>query len=314
MKFSIILCTYNRADLVTKTLNSLINQNFSKKKFEIVVVDNNSTDNTQNAVQKIVRLNPKASIYFFKERKQGKSHSCNKGIAESKNEFLIFLDDDELVNKDFLKLYEKNWKKFLKDKQIAMLGGKIHPYYKSLKAKKLHKIKTIEDWVLGLHQLGESIRELRFPDYLLAGNFSVKRSVAMKILGFNTNFGIRKWGFLFFADDLEFCYRLMKNGYKIVYLPEIIVFNLVTENRLDLKYQIKKYILGGIEIETLDRLTLSKSEFNKKIVIMFEYIYHILKNKYFFRANLNEKLQLIFNCSYIIHGISPFKILKSDNY
>src|SRR4030065_124469 len=99
---SIIICTYNRSDFLRRTLEKfeslLTPKDFS---FEILVVDNNSSDNTRTMTGNFIRLT-KLDVKYIFEKKQGKSFALNRGIREAKGEIIVFTDDDILVRHDWL--------------------------------------------------------------------------------------------------------------------------------------------------------------------------------------------------------------------
>ncbi len=96
--FSIVVPTFNRADLILKTLNTVFNQSY--KNFEIIVVDNGSTDNTIEVLQPLIQQN---KIRFVKNKiNKERSFSRNRGMEEAKGDFLTLLDSDDLMYKNAL--------------------------------------------------------------------------------------------------------------------------------------------------------------------------------------------------------------------
>jgi glycosyltransferase involved in cell wall biosynthesis len=95
--FSIIIPTYNRADFITKTLDSVLNQSFQN--FEVIVVDNCSTDNTLEIMNSI---SDTRVSYYINEQNYDRSYSRNRGIDIAKGEFITFLDSDDLYKEDCL--------------------------------------------------------------------------------------------------------------------------------------------------------------------------------------------------------------------
>src|SRR5574340_52790 len=102
MKASVIICTYNRADLLKESILSVQNQDFPSDQYEIIVVDNNSADDTKDVVTETAKDSPVRIIYVF-EGKQGLSHARNTGINNSDGEIIVFTDDDVEAEKSWLR-------------------------------------------------------------------------------------------------------------------------------------------------------------------------------------------------------------------
>src|SRR5687767_9568917 len=98
MKFSIVIATYNRAADLAETLQSLSNLDVADS-WEVVVVDNNSPDNTKETVLKVATNFPVELRYIF-EKEQGRSAALNAGIRDAKGEIIVVTDDDVRVEKD----------------------------------------------------------------------------------------------------------------------------------------------------------------------------------------------------------------------
>ncbi|WP_170155521.1 glycosyltransferase family 2 protein [Halopiger aswanensis] len=96
-KVSVIIPTYNRADVLPRAINSIINQSFDK--FELIVVDDGSTDNTQSVVES---YNDERVKYVVNDRKNGANAARNKGILKSRGEYISFLDSDDEYPSDNL--------------------------------------------------------------------------------------------------------------------------------------------------------------------------------------------------------------------
>ena len=100
-KLTIVIATYNRAPYLLRTLKSLTNQTLDPERFEILVVNNNSTDDTKEVFARFATLYPTLSLRMVDELQQGISYVRNRGIAEAAGEYIVFLDDDEEANPEF---------------------------------------------------------------------------------------------------------------------------------------------------------------------------------------------------------------------
>ena len=98
---SVIICTYNRCESLRQILQCLLFQDFDKFKYEIIVVDNNSTDNTREIVTEMSKSSAVSIKYIF-ENRQGLCYARNTGIQYARGEIIAFTDDDVLLDKYFL--------------------------------------------------------------------------------------------------------------------------------------------------------------------------------------------------------------------
>ena len=92
---SIIIPTHNRADLICETLESIKRQSY--KMIEVLVVDDHSEDNTKEIVKKFIQQHSELKVFLFDNDGKGACAARNKGIRESKGEYLQFFDDDDLM-------------------------------------------------------------------------------------------------------------------------------------------------------------------------------------------------------------------------
>ena len=102
MKISVIIPTYNRAHLVCDTLDSLYRQDLSADDFEVLVVDNNSKDETKQVVEKYITSHREYNIRYIFEPRQGDYFARNRGAEEAKGKYLVFTDDDALFDTNYL--------------------------------------------------------------------------------------------------------------------------------------------------------------------------------------------------------------------
>ena len=105
---SIIVCTYNRAKYLYDALASIASNDFPHDEYEIVLVNNSSTDDTEEKCKQFTANFPDVNLRYCTESKQGLSFARNKGIAESRGDFLVFLDDDVVVKSDYIRNLKTN--------------------------------------------------------------------------------------------------------------------------------------------------------------------------------------------------------------
>ena len=117
LKISVIIVTYNRAQMLKEALESLTTQ--SRIPDEVLVVDNNSSDQTKQAAES---FNGRLNIRYIFEPIQGTSTARNTGISHAAGDVIVFFDDDCIAQRDWLHYMEMP---FLRDPAIGMVGGEI---------------------------------------------------------------------------------------------------------------------------------------------------------------------------------------------
>ena len=126
LKISVVICTYNRADYIMESMNSLYHQTLDRRAFEVIVVNNNSTDNTKEVCLQYIAQHADANFYFLEEQQQGASFARNKGASIVQSPLLCFMDDDAIADNDYL---ERIVRFFEEHEDAGGLGGRIIPKY-----------------------------------------------------------------------------------------------------------------------------------------------------------------------------------------
>lgn len=234
---SVIVCSYNRCRSLSKTLASLMETRVpSALSWELIVVDNNSTDDTKQVVADFARRAAFDVRYVF-EGKQGLSHARNRGVEEARGDIIAFTDDDVIVERDWL----GNMTKAFADYDAASVGGKILPLWENPPPPWLtHDLYNC----LALLDYGDSPLFLDSP-WLCGANFAVKAFAFQKYGAFNGALG-RVPGKLSGAEETEFFRRLLSGGERLLYHPDVRVRHLVPESRLTRAYLRKWSVDQGV--------------------------------------------------------------------
>lgn len=231
MRITVILCTFNRCRSLATTLDSMAAQVLpAPVEWEVLVVDNNSTDKTREVVEDFCRRYPGRFRYLF-EPEAGKSRALNAGVREAQGDILAFTDDDVTVEPDWL----KNLTAALHDGQWAGLGGRtlpergfMAPHWLSLEGR--HALAP-----LAIFDLGPEVRELHEPPY--GNNMAFRKVMFEKYGGFRVDMGpCPKSRNPQKAEDSEFGRRLLAAGERLRYEPSAVLYHSVPENRLTKKY------------------------------------------------------------------------------
>lgn len=236
MDFSVIVCTYNRAHNLPRCLGALANMHGTQEiAWEVLVVDNNSSDETPGMVQRLAGELP-IEIRYTREAQQGLNYARNRGIRESRGRFFAYVDDDIAVGADWLAALYGN---FMANDADAV-GGRIHldPGVKLPKWIQDDETKGF----LGYQDYGdEPFRMDGKRRYPYGGNMAFNRRVVDRIGYFNPLLGRkgegRKRSELFKGAETDYFHRLTDAGEaRIFYEPRAIVYHQVQPFQLTKKY------------------------------------------------------------------------------
>ena len=253
-QISVAVCTYNRADVLPKCLESLADQSASSELFEVLIIDNNSTDDTKRIALDFCK-NHNNFKYIFEE-KQGLSHARNRAIEEAKGEYLAYIDDDAITDKEWLK---KIGSVIQNNKNIVAFGGPIYPWYNK------EKPKWFKD-EFATHSYGKQhfqLTEQNCPFGLSGSNMIFKKEILNKYNGFSAEYGMNGDKIAFGEESFLFN-KMLKNDENIQYFPGIFVYHLVSEKSYSLKEVFKRSIQNGKAIAQIRGSKLLSIDFIKK--------------------------------------------------
>jgi len=275
-KISVVVCTYNRANLLRKALHSLAGQTLDEPLYEVLIINNNSTDNTRIVAEEFVRLNK--NFRLLNENKQGLSHARNRGWKEAKGEIIAFLDDDAVACGKWLKSYID----VFESHNPGCAGGKIEIEWEIERPKWLsdHYLKF-----LGYLDISETAQFLRKPS-LYGGNFAIRKSTLKELNGFNTEFGRGKSD-LAGNEEIELQNRLINIGKTVYYNPDSIIYHFASSSRLKLSWFIKRSYWQGVSDAKVYNIE-NTIESNIKFKSAFNLLY-LSKNIFINSLRLNEE-------------------------
>lgn len=258
-KISVIICTYNREKFLPGALNSLTKQTVIPDDFEIILVNNNSTDNTELISKRFIDDNPQLHIKYFVETQKGLSAARNRGIKESSAGLIIFIDDDAEVTENYLQTAINFFDKF---SNVDSMGGKIIPIYENGKepewlSEYLWGLVTKCDW-------GDKIRNYPYSKYPPGCSMAFRKKVFDEIGLFNTDLLLR-------SDD-KYIFRQMEDANKkYLYNPDFIVYHHIDKERTEYNSVKKISLIVG----TSERLRLKDSGLFKNILKILEYLFKL---------------------------------------
>lgn len=225
---SIVVCTYNRSQLLKKCLDSLMNQ--TCKNYEVIVIDNNSSDNTKEVVEQY------NSVLYFFEPKTGLSYARNTGYEKASGEYIAYMDDDAYAVPNWCEQIIDNINKF----QFDVCGGIILPYFDSKPPFWFHeKLETLNYGKKGFVPKSRSTRGFA------GSNIIFKREHLIKYKGFNTSLGM-KGNNIGLGEESELCYRIAQEHDKFYYDPDMKMYHYTTNKCFSLSYRFQRHFTKGI--------------------------------------------------------------------
>ena len=269
MKFSVVIATYNRADELPKTLDSL-SQLGTTGSWEVIIVDNNSSDNTREVVLERVDTFPVPLHYIF-EGEQGRSAALNAGIRAAKGEIIAITDDDVRVETNWL----INSEQALERLQCDYLGGKALPIWMG-KLPKWMPNRGGKHWgVIALLDYGPKPVEFNEQNVPLGVNTVFRRECFDRAGLWDNSIG-RKAGTLLGQEVREWSQRARAAGLRGFYSPDLVVHHVIPADRLTKKYFRRWFYWHGISRAILYQNKRFDMESPERTVLDFSKVPHFL--------------------------------------
>lgn len=227
---SVILCTYNRARQLSDALARLAAQDTASLSAEIIVVDNNSTDDTPQVVHRAAGASPIPVHYHF-EPTQGVSYARNAGAAAARGSILAFTDDDVLVTREWVGIIRDA---FDAAPGVDCVGGKVLPLWPAGPPRWL----TRDHWTpLAVLDYGDAPLPLDRPDgrCLIGANIAFRREAFRALGGFCPSVQRVRDG-IGSIEDHEFLLRFWNHRMRALYVPELVAIAPVEPLRMGKRY------------------------------------------------------------------------------
>jgi glycosyltransferase involved in cell wall biosynthesis len=247
MQLDVIIPTYNRQELLQRTLQSLLTapvpDDFSVK---ITVVDNNSKDQTRQVVEKWMDRFAGRLTYLF-EGRQGRSSALNAGILATQGDLVGMMDDDEEIDGQW---YQTIYEAF-QSAEIDFVGGPCYPRWGA----------ECPDWlpmkypgVLGCVDGGKDIRpyDKNYPGILMGGNAVIRREIINRVGLYSTALG-RTDKHLLAGEDEDMYERLLAAKARGFYLPALIIYHYIPAERLTKQYFRRWCFWQGVSMGVLNK-------------------------------------------------------------
>jgi glycosyltransferase involved in cell wall biosynthesis len=231
---TVILCTYNRCLSLPQALDSIAAQALPDLiDYQVLVVDNNSTDQTGKVVDEYCRRYPGRFRYIFEQR-QGLSNARNAGIREAEGEIVAFMDDDVAVDPTWLDSLTRK----LHESTYVGAGGRIFsdPHFSPPSWLGMQSEYNMGGPLYAHFDMGDKPKELQYPPH--GTNMAYRKEMFEKHGGFRTDLG-RSGNNTMSNEDTEFGRRLLNAGERLWYEPSAVVHHPVPQNRLRKDYFLK---------------------------------------------------------------------------
>lgn len=224
---SIIIPVYNGAQTIGECLNSLVRLNYPYEAYEVIVVENGSTDNTTQIVQQY-------PVRLLHSQQRGPAAARNMGIGQSKAEVIVFTDADCIAHPDWLLELVKPYQK----SEIGGVAGEIQAYRhpdRNFIEQFSDDFSPLKNFISGEHE---------FLPHLYTANASYRRELLLQVGGFNPG--------LFTGEDVDLSWRIqLQTSSKIDYAPQAVIEHRHRATRKGLARQYRQYGFGEILLDTL---------------------------------------------------------------
>ena len=260
IKISALIPTYNRSDLLPKAIESLLHQSLDRSLYEIIVIDNASTDATKDICNRYLY---EQNFRYIYESKQGLNISRVTGAREAKGKYIAYIDDDAVASSVWLEKILYGFE--CVTPTPGSVGGKIDPIWE------IPKPVWFPDYkgpYLTILNYGDQPQFITYPKILFGTNMAFEKELIFKFDTFRVDLDRQKrkllgggdsWAFKVFAD----------NAVPVYYFPEAVVHHLVPKERATKKWLYKRhYWQGRTEVmllsessEGLDRMRELRNAF-----------------------------------------------------
>ena len=241
MFVTIAICTFNRVEWLRRTLDSLVLMRVpSDISWELLIINNNSTDHTDNVIGEYIGRLPVRREF---ELRAGKSNALNRAIDIAKGDYIIWIDDDVLVDAGLLTAYVEAFRRW---PEAAVFGGRIKPRYEAPVEKWVLESEAVLGGPYAIRDFGEQVRPLSADDedhFPYGANWAV-RATEQRAIRYHPDLGpvpkrIRN------QEDTDVVHRLLGSGATGYWIPDAIVEHCIGRNRQTIRYVSDYYESWG---------------------------------------------------------------------
>lgn len=237
-KLTVIVCTHNRAKFLSSCLSSLTKQSISSNDFNVIVVDNGSTDETKSICEQYIENNK--NFFYIYEPKLGLARARNTGLEKTSSKFVAYTDDDAIPADDWVELMIARFEKLPED--AVVLGGEIDPIWESprpewLTDNLLRPLSARLAW-------DTTARFLKAPEWICEVNCCYRTDLLKKYGGFPEALG-RK-GDLLLSGENYVNEQMFADGLRAFFDPSIRVNHFIPKERLTKVWFMRRSFWQGV--------------------------------------------------------------------
>lgn len=281
MLISVVVCTsYDRANLFDLCLDSLVNQSANSADYEVIIIDNNSSDSTQSIIYKYCSQH--ANYKSINEPNQGHSYARNRGWLEASGGYIAYIDDDAIADSNWIKSILEY---ITRNPGVCVFGGPYEATY----------LTAPPSWLppnYGGLSLGNYERKLNLKNEFVDGpNLIIKKKLFTEGLRFRI---IKKLPTqkLFYGEDTCILLDAKERGYDVYYVPTIKVKHLISKEKMTLDWKFKSTYSMGISSAMVFKDRFLVLHFGNVILKIFYMLYYFLLPKY---MPLKKRIYLALN-------------------
>lgn len=250
--YSVVVATHNRAHALGRVLESLLAQNVAQA-FEIIVVDNRSSDSTRSVVEEFVRSSS-GIVRYVREERPGAAAARNTGIEAARGAIIAFVDDDEFVWPDWLAALDDVYQQH---PDAWCVGGRVLLELPEVQPKWFDRTSPITTAYLSGLDMGPQTLKLRYPQALFCGNLSARREALVSVGRFRLSLGPvgtdHRRGLVrnLLGEEVDLCLRIHRRGGVIYYAGRATVEHVIPSERLTKHYFRTRAYWNGRASEAL---------------------------------------------------------------
>jgi glycosyltransferase involved in cell wall biosynthesis len=258
MFVTVAICTFNRAESLRLTLDSLVAMEIpSNLPWELLIVNNNSTDHTDDVIGEYVGRLPVRREF---ESRGGKSNALNRAIDVAKGDYIVWIDDDVLVDPGLLTAYAAAFRRW---PEAAVFGGRIKPKYEAPVEKWVSESEAVLGGPYAIRDFGDQVLSLSADDedhFPYGANWAV-RTIEQRAFRYDPELGPVPPNRLRYQEDTELVHRLLRSGATGYWIPDAMVEHRIGRNRQTVRYIADYYERWGETLAFRNAATTASQPF-----------------------------------------------------
>jgi len=293
---SVVVCTYNREELLADCLKSLACQTFNPAQYEVIVVDNNSSDNTRSVAEEFVKVS--LNFRLIAEPEQGLSYARNRGLAEARGAYVAFIDDDARAPESWL----ENAARIMAAHSPDIFGGPAIPFFGC----------ETPAWYKDCYGVRGDMGETGWitEGFIVGTNIFFLKVLLEEYGGFDPELGM-KGDSVGYHEETALVYRAFAEGKKVYYAKELAVKDRMPDYKLSLAYFLySKYKVG------YDGIKIWRNEYPVESFPELLDVIDNTMNSFDFALRKRDTVKYAYPENYIVEELSPLlaEIGKRVNY